>query len=81
MPLEMPRDAEPVAFAPNTKGRGGKAWARYERYCSANKLCQARSLGATYGDLLYDFRKGFLASAGGRTLWRLRTLPDGVEGW
>lgn len=60
--LYAPADDEPIAFAPNPKDPGSNAWARYERYQSAQTLKEAKGRGIWPGDIRNDIGKGFLGT-------------------
>jgi len=56
-----PLDNEPIAFVQtNPKTKGKTSWDRYEKYKAARTPKEALSLGAAKGDLLHDFKKGFM---------------------
>ena len=57
---DFPGDTSIVYLQENPKRRNCKSWRRYEQYKSATTLGQARDLGATKDDLVWDFERGFL---------------------
>ena len=45
---------------PNPKAPGSSAHARYDKYCIATTLAEARALGALSKDIQYDRQKGYI---------------------
>lgn len=58
---EPPQDTEPITFATvNPKRSGSSAFERYEKYKRARTVSEALNLGAVKGDIMHDFKRGFL---------------------
>jgi len=58
---ETPQDTEPITFATNNpKRQGSSAFERYEKYKRARTVSEALNLGAVKGDIMHDFKRGFL---------------------
>jgi len=60
----FPDDDERVFFEQdNPKKAGGASHGRYERYKAGETCKEALALGAARGDLVHDFKKGFMKRA------------------
>lgn len=65
--LFAPSDKAPIAFAPNLKRPNSKAWGRYQQYCKAKTIEEAKRLGIWPGDVANDISQGLLGTQ--RSRW------------